>query len=155
MPAITFESQMRCLKVIAIAIAMLCCNHCCFCQKSRVISFNYGGLGDNINSTLIGNVYFSPATGKQKDTLTPLKGVLIIARDKTNKAYKKTFTDDKGYFSMEFSNAVYSITFVKPGYQSLTLTNYESKGDQVSDTEIVLEKGRQNQLEKLPNSNFH
>jgi len=138
MPAITFESHITYLKVFAISIAMLCCNHCSFCQqKSRVISFNYGGLGDNINSTLIGNLYFSPATNIQKDTLLPLKGVLIISYDKTNKEYKKTFTDDKGYFSMEFRNAVYSLTFVKPGYQSLTLTNYESIGDQVSDAEIV------------------
>ena len=63
---------------------------------------------------------------------------------------KITQTDELGQFSIGLEKGVFSLLVSKPGYQPLTIVNYMSDPDQVSDTKIVLVKGNTNQYFKIP-----
>ena len=133
------------------AISVLTCTLELYGQHtSRVKTFQYGGLGDNINGTFYGYIYYPAKTTDNSYTLQPLANVIIKAFDKTGKTIKILTTNKEGFFLFELPNGSYNFSILKNLYQTLDLTNYSSNADQVSLAEIILEKGASRQSYKIP-----
>ncbi len=115
-------------------------------SKSTVLHFEYHGYSDTIFAIVYGSVFTQDSLSADSNALSPLKGVTITAIQ--NK--KITQTDELGQFSIGLEKGVFSLLVSKPGYQPLTIVNYMSDPDQVSDTKIVLVKGTTNQYFKIP-----
>ena len=63
---------------------------------------------------------------------------------------KTVFTDENGHFAIGLQKGNFSINISKNGYQTLSLTNYVSDPDQVSNTTIILEKGEDTVKFEIP-----
>jgi hypothetical protein len=129
---------------IFIIVSSTFSNYCVAQERSKVISFNYGGYGDNIYATLYGQIYSSKRQGST-DSLVSLQGVKVVVTDSLNIVYKIVKTDKGGNFRFELKGGKYKVAFEKTGFQPLTVYNYESHPDQVSDLTILLYKGNKRQ----------
>jgi hypothetical protein len=113
---------------------------------SRVLDFEYKGYDDTVYALIYGNIYQSEKTKNLSDTLKPLQNVSI----KVEQNSKTVFTDTSGKFSLGLERGTFSLVITKAGYQTLRLTNYVSDPDQVSDTRIVLETGKDTAIYQIP-----
>ena len=117
-------------------------------KKSRVADFYYGGYGDTVCATLIGQVFVLDTSIKSKDSLTPLLDVKVTVQENN----KSVLTNANGQFVIPFYKGIYSLLLTKNGYQSLLLKNFISDPDQYSQTKIYLEKGTELQTFEIPKS---
>ena len=115
------------LIALATIFILVSCN-----QISRVEKFEYMGMGDTIFAVIYGEVYQLENFKK-----VPLKDVLITA----DSIDKSTKTNEKGLFELGFPKGKYKITIHKNGYQTITINNYTSYPDEISETKIILVKG--------------
>ena len=115
-------------------------------KNSKVIEFEYGGYGDTVVALIYGNIFELKTTKNSSETLQPVSNVSIKVQ--TNN--KTVFTDTSGQFSLGLDKGVFNLLITKQGYQTLRLTNYVSDPDQISNTKIVLEKGKDTTVFEIP-----
>jgi hypothetical protein len=112
----------------------------------RVERFGYSGYGDSIFALLHGKIVEPGKTVAGKDTMRLLTGVNVTVEQNGQSAS----TNDKGEFEIGFEKGIFSLVVSKEGYETLVLTNYVSDPDQVSTTEIILERGKEQRTFEIP-----
>ncbi len=114
-------------------------------NTSKIEYFEYGGYGDSNLSIIYGNVYEPEKKENGTDTLKPLSTV-EIRLVQNNKSVQ---TDSNGRFEIGVEKGIFSFTVLKKGYEPITLTNFVSDPDQVSNTKIILVKGNKPRTFKI------
>lgn len=110
-------------------------------KKSKVVSFEYGGHYDTSCAILEGEVYQPNPKPNSKDSIVPLSNVTIQSFDSSDRVYKTTITDLQGKFTMSFfNNSTYNLKFLKVGYQTIDVRNYNAYTGQSSTVKIIMVK---------------
>lgn len=119
--------------------------------NSRVSTFHYGGFGDNLFATLHGSIFSNAVDKNAAISVDSLYGVEMIIFDSTNTIFRKVRLESTASYSIEIPGGVYKIIFDKKGYQPIIITNYKSVADQLTQLDIILEKGYEIQYHEIPN----
>jgi hypothetical protein len=121
----------------AVLILVACSND----KKSKVVSFEYGGHYDTSCAILEGEVFQPNSQPNSKDSLLPLSNVMIQAFDSSSRLYKTTLTNLDGKFTMSFFNeGTFSLKFLKVGYQTIDVRNYNAYTGQSSTVKVIMAK---------------
>jgi hypothetical protein len=140
------------MRLLSIVISIGVLATCSTCKsddhKSRVVRFDYSGIGDNVPALLEGIVQEVSKNNNMKDTIVPMENV-IIKVEQTNEMVK---TDSSGLFSIGVKERLEAYNFIvtKEGYQPIRVTNFVAISDEVSTIEIYLVKGENMQTFEIP-----
>lgn len=106
---------------------------------STVLEFQYGGLGDTIHSLLFGKIVQGPGIGGMETPPRPLAGV-EIREERIFPFFNDHLatSDSLGRFVLATEDGQHTLRVSKPGFQTLVISNYQTRGDLMSGTTILL-----------------